>query len=188
MAVDTEQFERQASAHDIGDGIGRAHFVEMHRLDGHLVDGGFGFAEPLEHGCGVLFGALREGGLLDHLQNVRQVAVGVGFLRSHVELGGGDAAALDALEGQHRAGFERGERIDDGGLIRAGIRQRAHQHIAADPGEGVQIAEQGHDLFIMEDIAPPDARDGRVCDVELAGVVEEIEDLGKSERRAFEVL
>jgi len=29
-------------------------------------------------------------------------------------------------------------------------------------------------------------RDGRVCDVDLAEVAEEIEDLGKSERRAFE--
>jgi hypothetical protein len=29
-------------------------------------------------------------------------------------------------------------------------------------------------------------RDGRVCDIDLAEVAEEIEDLGKSERRAFE--
>lgn len=29
-------------------------------------------------------------------------------------------------------------------------------------------------------------RDGRVCDVDLAAVAEEIEDLGKSEGRAFE--
>jgi hypothetical protein len=36
-------------------------------------------------------------------------------------------------------------------LVRAGIRQRAHQHVAADSGEGVQIAKQGHDLFIMDD-------------------------------------
>lgn len=30
-------------------------------------------------------------------------------------------------------------------------------------------------------------RDGRVCDIDLAEVAEEIEDLGKSERRAFEI-
>jgi hypothetical protein len=30
-------------------------------------------------------------------------------------------------------------------------------------------------------------RDGRVCDVDLVDVAEEIEDLGKSERRAFEI-
>jgi hypothetical protein len=35
-------------------------------------------------------------------------------------------------------------------VVRAGVRQRAHQHVAADPGEGVQIAEQGHS-FIMDD-------------------------------------
>ena len=49
-----------------------------------------------------------------------------------------------------RAGFERGDGVDDGGLVRAGIGQRAHQHVAADSGEGVQITEQGH-IFIMDD-------------------------------------
>jgi hypothetical protein len=72
------------------------------------------------------------------------------FLARYVKLGGGDTTAFHALEGQRRAGFERGERIDNSGLVRAGIRQRAHQHVAADPGEGVQIAEQGHS-FIMDD-------------------------------------
>ena len=75
----------------------------------------------------------------------------------HVEFRGGYRATFDALEGQHGAGFERGDRVYDrsgGGLIRAGIRQRAHQHVAADPGEGVQIAEQGHGPFIMDDSKP----------------------------------
>jgi hypothetical protein len=35
-------------------------------------------------------------------------------------------------------------------VVRAGVCQRTHQHVAADPGEGVQIAEQGHS-FIMDD-------------------------------------
>ena len=71
-----------------------------------------------------------------------------------MELRSGDPAAFDALERQHRTGFERGERVYDrsldGGVVRAGVRQRTHQHVAADPGEGVQIAEQGHS-FIMDD-------------------------------------
>ena len=79
--------------------------------------------------------------------------VGVRFRNSHMELGGGDAAAFDLLERDHRAGFERSQRLDDGGLIRAGIRQRTYQHVAADPGERVQIAQQGHNLSIMEDVA-----------------------------------
>ena len=154
MDVDAEQFERDASAHDIRDGIRRAYFVEMHVFDWHLVDGRFGFSQSLKHGRGVLFGALGQGGVVDHFQNVRQVPVGVRFRGAHVELGGGDPAALDALEGQHRAGLKRGDGIDNGGLdgclVGAGIRQRAHQHIAADSGECVQIAQQGHS-FIMED-------------------------------------
>ena len=122
----------------------------MHLFDRHLVHRRFRFGEPLEHGGGVLFGALRQSGFLDHLQNVRQMPVRMRLRDRHVELGGGDAAAFHAFERQRRAGLERRERIDDGGLVRAGIRQRAHQHVAADPGEGVQIAEQGHS-FIMDD-------------------------------------
>jgi hypothetical protein len=52
-----QQFERQARADDIRDRIDRAHFVEMHFFDGHLVHGCFRFAQPLKHGRGVLFGA-----------------------------------------------------------------------------------------------------------------------------------
>ena len=46
--LDVQQIERDAGAHDIGDRIGRAHFVEVDLLDGHLVDLRLGFAEFAE--------------------------------------------------------------------------------------------------------------------------------------------
>jgi hypothetical protein len=82
MDVTPSNSKRHACAHDIRDGIGRAHFVEMHVLDRHLMHGRFGFGEPLEHGCGVLLGALRQRGFLDHFQNVRQVPMRVCFLHA----------------------------------------------------------------------------------------------------------
>ena len=96
--VDVQQVERQAGAHDIGDRIGRAHFVEMDFLDGHLVHCGLGFAQPAEHGDGVAPGAARKLGLFDHLDDVREVPVDVRVSHRDVELGGADAAALHLFE------------------------------------------------------------------------------------------
>ncbi len=48
MASTSSEFEGQARADDIGDGIGRADFVKMDFFDGHLVNFGFGLAEPAE--------------------------------------------------------------------------------------------------------------------------------------------
>ena len=57
----SEQIQRDAGAHDIGDGIGRADFVEVNFFDGHAVDLRFGFAQALEDGGGVGFDAGGEG-------------------------------------------------------------------------------------------------------------------------------
>jgi hypothetical protein len=98
----------------------------------------------------------------------------------HVELSGRDAAAFHAFEGQRRAGFERSQRIDDGGLIRASIRQRAHQHVAADPGECVQIAEQGHSPFIMLQSRSPACNRVRDTKVENPSIRGQISNSGKA--------
>jgi hypothetical protein len=57
----------------------------------------------------VLRGARREGGLLDDLDDVREVPVSVLVLHRDVEFGGADAAALDLLEGDGGADFEGGD-------------------------------------------------------------------------------
>jgi len=64
--ADIEQVEGQAGAHDIGDGIGRAHLVEMHFLDGHLVNLRLGLAETAENGDGIAPGAFGDVGLFDN--------------------------------------------------------------------------------------------------------------------------
>ena len=51
--------------------------------------------------------------------------------------------------------LERGDGSRDGGLIGAGVGQRADQHIAANPGECVQIAGNGHCSFIVAQGARP---------------------------------
>ena len=95
---DAQLVEGHAGADDVGDGIGRADFVEVDLLDGNLVDGGFGLAQTLEHGGGVLFDAIGQSRLVDHLQDVREMAVRLLVVHLDVKLGGADAAALDLLE------------------------------------------------------------------------------------------
>ena len=122
--------------------------MKMHFLDGDLVYLRFGLTQLLEHGDGGSLCPLAEFRLLNHLHDVRKMAVGVRFLHLHVVLGGADAAALHLFERNHRAGFERVHGIANGGLVRAGIRQSAHQHVAADSRECVQIAGKGHDPLL----------------------------------------
>ena len=92
-------------------------------------------------------------GLLDHLHDMREMPVRVGRLDVHVVLGGADAAAFDLLERNGGAGFERSDGVDDGGLVRAGMGQRAHQHVSADPGECVKITSQWHKVHCTEELA-----------------------------------
>ena len=66
------------------DGIDRAHFVEMDFFDGDPMHLRFGFAQLIEDGDGIFFGARRDLGGVDHLDDVGQMAM---FLR----LFGGDA-------------------------------------------------------------------------------------------------
>ena len=75
-----------AGAHDVGDRIHRADFVEMYLLDRHLVHRGLGLAQPSEYGgWHSRFTRSGSAALVDHLQDVRQVPVRV--LRSAVARG-----------------------------------------------------------------------------------------------------
>jgi hypothetical protein len=46
--VDSQQLESDRRAHNVYNRIHRAHFVEMHFLDGHLMHVRFGFAQARE--------------------------------------------------------------------------------------------------------------------------------------------
>ena len=109
---------------------------------------GFGLAQPSEDGHGVAFGSRRKPGLLDHFDDVRNVAVGAGFLDVHLEPGSADAAALDLAKGHGGPGIERSDGVGNGGLVCARIGQRADKHVAADSREGVQVAGDGHEPLL----------------------------------------
>jgi hypothetical protein len=94
---------------------------------------------------GAVAGARRQVRALDHLHDVGEVPVRMLLAGLDVVLGGGDAGALDLLEGDGGARLQRSDGVDDGGLFRSGVRQRAHGHIAADPGKRVQINDESHD-------------------------------------------
>ncbi len=112
---------------------------------GTLVDLRLGLAQSLEDRDGIATRASRQVGLLDHLDDVRKMAVRLLFPGFDVEFGGRDPAALHFFERDGSAEIERGDGADNGVLIGAGIRQRAHQHIAANSGECVKVTSKRHE-------------------------------------------
>ncbi len=105
------------------------------------MDGGLGLSQALEHGGGIGLHPLRQLRRLDHGQDMRQVTVLLGLDRANAELGGADAAAHGLLELKLRAGLKRRQALDDAFGAGARVGERAHQHVAADSGECVQVAE-----------------------------------------------
>ena len=138
-----------AGADDIGDGIGGADLVEVDLLDGHLMDCGFGFAESSEDGDGVALRAAR-----------RDRAFSIIFTmceRWRCFLVSGTATRNLVAPMPQRFTFSKEtdapassecDGVGDGGLVGAGIGQRADQHVAANSRECVQIASNGHELLL----------------------------------------
>src|SRR5689334_14616948 len=105
----------------------------MDALDRLLVDLGFGFAKLAEYCYGVRAGRFGEIARLDELFDVREVPMRTAFARGYMVFRGGDAGALDLFERHRGPGGEGMDGIRDGVLVGAGIGQRAHEHVAADP-------------------------------------------------------
>ena len=142
QGFDAERIERDTGADDIGNGIGRADFVKMDLFYRDAVDGGFGFGEALKHSGGVMFRAGRDAGVVDHRQDVREMAMLLGlFTEKNAKFRGREAATAGFLDFETRAGGERFERVDDGGGRGSGVDERTDRHIAADAREGVEIAD-----------------------------------------------
>src|SRR2546422_11605660 len=78
---------------------------------------------------------------------MRQMPVRAGLDGVDVELGRRNSTALDLFKTQRSAGSEGVQRGDQALPVGAGSRQRAHQHVSADSGKSVEIADfVGHDL------------------------------------------
>jgi hypothetical protein len=70
-----EPLETKDAADDIDNRIKRAHLVQVHSFDRHLVDGRFGFRESVEQGTGPMFCRFRQSGPIDELMNLRHGAM-----------------------------------------------------------------------------------------------------------------
>lgn len=111
--VDIQKVEGDAGSYDIGDGIGRANFVEVDLFYGNSVDARFGFCEALEHRRRILFCPRRDGGAVDHRENVVEMTMLL-RLRAEIyfEFRCRDAAAPGFLNLEFGACSEGFQRID----------------------------------------------------------------------------
>ena len=144
---DVEQREGRAGAGDVADGIDGADFVEMDLLDRDPVYFGFRLAEPLKHGDGILFRAVRQARAFDHLEDVRQVPVFRCLLVADVKFRRRDAAPFRLFNFEVRSRAERIEGFEKCGLVGPRIDQGADGHIPRDAGERIEIAS-GHELSL----------------------------------------
>src|SRR6185503_20943011 len=85
----------------------RTDFMEVNVLNRHAMDTGFGVAQTeKDSGCGGL-SAGSKGGAVDHLQDVRKVAMlGRSRIGMNPEFRRGNSAAGDFLDLETRAGIE----------------------------------------------------------------------------------
>ena len=117
------------------------------------VDAALGLGQPREHRLRALPRARgKPRGRGDQLAYVAPVPLGVLLLGHHAHASRGDRVAADAahleVESRHAEPRQRGAH---GALVRAGVQQRAQQHVARHAGDGVHVQEPGHR-------APPAAR------------------------------
>ena len=164
--LDIQQIEGRASADDIGDRIDRADFVEVHLLDRDLVRSAS--ASPRRWNtarrslsraptnrpfrssprCAPSGGARAHGRVRCDRERVRRVPPP----RVHAHRGRGTwwrrcrSALPSQTRRRRRRPLKQWRRRWRSGRRR--IRQRADEHVAADPGECVQITGYGHRLLL----------------------------------------
>ena len=76
-AIGVEPFDREHRADDVDDRVERADLVQMDLVDRNLMDGRFGFAEPMEELFGARLRGRRERRALDQRVDLGQAAVRV---------------------------------------------------------------------------------------------------------------
>jgi len=151
---DIQEIERDAGAHDIGDRIDGPDFMEVNFFNRYAVDPGFGLAQPEKDGGSCGLGASGDGGAIDHLQDMFQMAVfGGSGVRMHAKFRRGDSAAGGLLDLVARAGFQAVKSVEERVGGSPGVEQSTDSHVAADPGKGVEVAD-----LHGADYAPPPTR------------------------------
>ena len=87
-SINLQQVKREAGAHDVADGIHRAHFVEMDLFDTDAVYGCFSLRENTENLFAGSHYRFRQLGRVDHFQNPAEMAVFLLFSHGDAEFSG----------------------------------------------------------------------------------------------------
>src|SRR5581483_10655364 len=141
-AVGLEQLQGDARADNVDDGIGGAHFVKVNFFDRHLVNCRLRFRKPAKNRNTALFHGRPQARRANDPFDLGQVPVLAAFRGLDAKLGRRNAAARAGLK-CYLNGFEAqtADLSRQFRTIRAGIGQRAQNHIPADAGEAVEVAD-----------------------------------------------
>ncbi len=141
-AIRAQQVPCDGGGHDIGDGIGGPHLVEMDLLERGAVDLGLGLGQTGEDPSGEVLLRVSEPPAVDHPQDLAEVPMGM--------LGGvfdGDLRRAKALSldfSGNQAAAWQAERRDgrvELGQVDPCIDQGTQRHVAADAGKAVQVGD-----------------------------------------------
>ena len=126
--------------------VRRADLVEVHLVAGRAVDFGFRVGQAAEHLPRLLLHPRLQVRGGDHLFHLAQVAVRLLPCDLDPHPGGDEWAPARRLRAGDHA-FEpqaSGQRLQLGGRP-AGGDQRSQTHVAADPGEAIEVADPRHE-------------------------------------------
>jgi hypothetical protein len=150
---DVQEMKARDYPHHIGDGVQRPHLVEMHLLQGQVVDRGLGAGEGAEYLHRLVLDRRRKGAAGDEAFDIREVPVLVLVRRRHVDLGGGDAELVHPRGAEAQTVQAQGVE----GLLQllqrdAGVHQGSQQHVTAGAAEQVKM-----NVHVHSRLPPPGA-------------------------------
>ena len=126
----------------VGDGVERAHLVEVHVLGRHAVDPPLGVGQPREHVVRQRADVLVQAGAGQQPLDVTPRAVVLAVLDLHVAPGRGEAGAEHPfLDEEHLSGSDLLDGVGHHAQRHTGVRQRTQHHVAAGPRGGVDPAD-----------------------------------------------
>ena len=148
--VDIQEFEGDARAHDVDDGVDAADLVKVDGRRIAAVHAALDLGEDGESGQRPITDAVRKSGLLDQALDVGVGAHDRRLVGGDVNLGAGDAAALHGLGVDvPPTQRETHEVAHDLVEVGAGVDERTEGHVAGDPGEAVEPGGRAHRLGLI---------------------------------------
>src|SRR5262249_9983743 len=150
---------------DVDDRVERSDLVELDPLRGDTVHAPLRLGEPGEDGERIRTDGFGKGASLQQPADVRPGAVSVVVrvgtvlrmlaVHTDVELRRRDSRARDLLgRGLDRAETERRDRVTERGERQPEVDEGADGHVAADPGERVEVSDSHRSDFRLRGLAP----------------------------------